>query len=201
MLMLIFLKHREISEQMKRKTTKEILADSFRELAGSKAANKITVQEISENCGYSSATFYRHFRDKYDLMAWDYLSHCKALMKEAAIQEGSWEASVISVCIYLDDQKQYMKNLFEHTGGQDSFIQNMAEINMELLHSEICRISGEGKLDGLEFYIRFFSYGTVQMLWEWLTGEYRGSAEVIAEAIIHALPAPLVPLLRENETK
>lgn len=186
---------------MRRKTTKEIFADSFRELAGSKAANKITVQEISENCGYSSATFYRHFKDKYDLMAWDYLSHCKDLMKESASQEGSWEASVINGCIYLDGQKKYMKNLFEHTVGQDSFIRNMAEINMELLHGEICRRNGEKEIEALEFYIRFFSYGTVQMLWEWITGECRGSAEAIAEKIIQALPVPLVPYLRKNETK
>ena len=42
---------------MKRKTTKEILAESFRELAADRAIDKITVQEIVSNCAYSSATF------------------------------------------------------------------------------------------------------------------------------------------------
>ena len=36
---------------MKRKTAKEILADSFRELAEKKPVDKITVPEIVENCG------------------------------------------------------------------------------------------------------------------------------------------------------
>ncbi len=44
---------------MKRKTAREILAESFRELAGSKPVDKITVPEIVENCGYSKTTFYR----------------------------------------------------------------------------------------------------------------------------------------------
>ncbi len=48
---------------MKRKTTKEILAESFRELAENHPVNKITIQEIVDNCGFSPATFYRHFRD------------------------------------------------------------------------------------------------------------------------------------------
>jgi len=34
---------------MKRKTTKEILAESFRELAESKSVDRITVQEIVDN--------------------------------------------------------------------------------------------------------------------------------------------------------
>ena len=49
---------------MKRKTAKELLAESFRELAEQKSVDKITVREIAENCGYSPATFYRQFRDK-----------------------------------------------------------------------------------------------------------------------------------------
>lgn len=36
---------------MKRKTTKEILAESFRELAESKTVDRITVQEIAEIYG------------------------------------------------------------------------------------------------------------------------------------------------------
>ncbi len=57
---------------MKRKTAREILAESFRELAGFKPVDKITVPNIIENCGYSKTTFYRLFKDKYDLIAWDY---------------------------------------------------------------------------------------------------------------------------------
>jgi len=57
---------------LKRLTTKEMLVASFRELAGRKNIDKITVRDIAENGGYSTATFYRHFKDKYDLIAWDY---------------------------------------------------------------------------------------------------------------------------------
>ncbi len=53
---------------MKRKTAKEILAESFKELALTRDVEKITIKEITDNCGYSPATFYRQFKDKYDLM-------------------------------------------------------------------------------------------------------------------------------------
>ena len=49
------------SNSMKRKSAKEILADSFRELAERKSIAKITVNDVVRNCGYSPSTFYRQF--------------------------------------------------------------------------------------------------------------------------------------------
>lgn len=50
------------------KTTKEILAESIQELAASKSVEKITIKEITQNCGMTSTTFYNHFSDKYELL-------------------------------------------------------------------------------------------------------------------------------------
>ena len=57
---------------MKRMSTKEILAESFKELAQTKSIDKITIKDITDNCAYSPATFYRNFKDKYDLIAWEH---------------------------------------------------------------------------------------------------------------------------------
>ena len=46
---------------MKRMTTKELLAESFKELTTAKAINKITIANITDNCGMAQTTFYRHF--------------------------------------------------------------------------------------------------------------------------------------------
>lgn len=45
------------------------MGESVRELAAQRSLDKITVKEIAQNCGVTSATFYNHFRDKYDLIA------------------------------------------------------------------------------------------------------------------------------------
>ncbi len=75
---------------MKRKTTKEILAESFREVAEHKSIDKITVRDITENCGYFPATFYRQFKDKYDLIAWDYTWELKAILSRASGSKTEW---------------------------------------------------------------------------------------------------------------
>lgn len=68
---------------MKRKSAKELLADSFRELAESRSIDKITVPDIVSNCGYSTATFFRQFKDKYDLIAWDYTRDLERILSRA----------------------------------------------------------------------------------------------------------------------
>ena len=57
---------------MKRRTSKEILAESFRVVAERKNIDRITIRDITENCGYSRGVFYNYFTDKYDLIDWIY---------------------------------------------------------------------------------------------------------------------------------
>ncbi len=124
---------------MKRKTTKEILAESFRELSKKKSVEKITIQEIVDNCDFSPATFYRHFRDKYDLMAWDYTHDTSAIMKQIDDKEYFWEQTLTDAAEYYDTHREYLKNLLTNTSGYNAFVRNMAEINVELLKNEVAR--------------------------------------------------------------
>lgn len=70
---------------MKRKTAREILAQSLRELAKTRPIDAITVRDITENCGYSTATFYRQFKDKYDLIAWEHAQRVANIMAKIGV--------------------------------------------------------------------------------------------------------------------
>ncbi|HRR77463.1 MAG TPA: TetR family transcriptional regulator [Ruminococcus sp.] len=65
---------------MKRRTTKELLAESFLELVQTKRIDKITITDITNNCGMSQPTFYNHFKDKYDMIVWIYTNHVREIM-------------------------------------------------------------------------------------------------------------------------
>lgn len=118
---------------MKRKTAKEMLAESFRELAEKKAVDKITVQDIIENCGYSKTTFYRSFKDKYDLMAWDYIKSHKQIMDQTENADYEWKRTLMEGSMLFQEQKEYLKNLLLHTGGLDSFSRYMKQVHFESL--------------------------------------------------------------------
>ena len=181
---------------VERKTTKQLLAESFKELAETRPVNKITIQEIAGNCGYSPATFYRHFNDKFDLIVWDYTSGCRKMMSRIGKDGVTWECSVLSGCQYLFEHKKYLKNLLLNTNGHDSFIRYMSLTNMELLTDEIKRkAGGEGTVQELLPLIKIYSYGTACLAAEYLTGEDMIQPGQLSRMMIRGLPEPLIPWL------
>lgn len=54
--------------------TKRALAASLKKLLAEKALDRITVTDLTEDCGVNRQTFYYHFRDIYDLVEWIYTS-------------------------------------------------------------------------------------------------------------------------------
>ena len=52
------------------KLTKRALAASLKKLLAQKPLSKITIADITEDCGMNRMTFYYHFQDIYDLIDW-----------------------------------------------------------------------------------------------------------------------------------
>lgn len=51
-------------------TTKQILEESLKKLLLKKPLDKITIQDLTSDCGISRMAFYYHFKDIYDLVEW-----------------------------------------------------------------------------------------------------------------------------------
>ena len=49
---------------------KEQMAASLKKLMTRKNLGRITIQELADDCGINRYTFYYHFQDIYDLLAW-----------------------------------------------------------------------------------------------------------------------------------
>lgn len=50
--------------------TKRALEASLKNLLLKKPLSKITINDITEDCGINRMTFYYHFKDIYDLVEW-----------------------------------------------------------------------------------------------------------------------------------
>jgi len=176
---------------VKRKTAKEILAESFRELARNKNIDKITIQDIVDNCGYSPATFYRSFKDKYDLIAWE---HTRGVAKIVGrIDEShTWKQVMFDAAEWYHAEKEYLANLFQHTSGHDSFIRYMTEISFDAVKNTILASGNKEKLTRQEErYVRTYCLGTVNLTCEWILGMHDAKPEEIADIYINSLPVPL----------
>ena len=181
---------------MKRLTAREILAQSFREIAESKAIDKITVKDIVTNCGYSQATFYRQFRDKHDLIAWDYAQSVAGIMQKIGHDGYTWRQTLTDGVSSFAEHRDYLTNLLKHTTGADSFVRYMAEINFDALQQHVKEVSGTEELpEATMMLIRLYCLGTVNLTCEWILGKYHATPAELDAIFLNALPQPLHPYL------
>ena len=58
-------------------TTKLALEAALKKELLMKSLDKITINELAEDCGISRMAFYYHFKDIYDLVEWVCVEHCR----------------------------------------------------------------------------------------------------------------------------
>lgn len=175
-----------------RPTTKELLAASLRELSARKPVDKITVREIAQNCGFTAKTFYNHFRDKYDLIEWIYASFAGEVMDRIGSGGYEWRDSLADGLNYFLENREFLRNLVEHTGGQDSFLNYVARFNVKILSDHLRRTQHWEELPpDVEIFVKVYCYGTVCMFIELLTNPLPMPAVEFVGLIEKSLPEPL----------
>ena len=61
--------------------TKHALAESLKKLLLKKPLNKITINDLTTDCGISRMAFYYHFKDIYDLVEWACLEESRKALQ------------------------------------------------------------------------------------------------------------------------
>ena len=100
---------------VKRMTTKDFLFESFKELAKEKQLDDISINDIVENSQISRATFYRYFRDKFDLME-QYYQH-----EIEMIADDFYESDNLKKC------RKTLMNLFLKIWSCSKILENMKD--------------------------------------------------------------------------
>jgi len=62
---------------------KSQMAEALKKLMAQKSLQKITIQEIADGCGMNRYTFYYHFKDIYDLLAWMFQEQALSLIQKS----------------------------------------------------------------------------------------------------------------------
>ncbi len=178
-----------------RQSTKELLAESLKELSQFKAVDKITIKELTKNCGLTPPTFYNHFRDKYELMAWIYNQKVEAAMKNFGVTN-SFE-DVICKCmeIVLEDENFYT-NLLKNAVGQNSFRYATNDYAIKLLEDWIkARYNFDELTPEIYFCIKFYMRAASEFIKDWALSRWDCSPREMAKFFVEAMPEPLKPLL------
>lgn len=181
---------------IRRKTTKELLGESIHELARTKSVDRITVREITDNCGMSPATFYRYFHDKYELIAWIYNYQMEDIFLDFCEGAEGWSQTILDMIAILDSDRGFYENAMKNTAGPNSFFQSTRERSIELL-TEAIRAHADGEVDEeLLFDVKFYLRGISHSIADWYMNDLPCSAEALAQCLVRAMPERLKPYLK-----
>ena len=174
--------------ERKRELTKNLLAESFKELLIKGSFDKITIKMITDQAGVIRPTFYNYFQDKYEVMEWlletEVFRHAREMMEDG-----------------MEKDRIYYQKAFEVT-GQNGFEEILEKKIRQLIEELVSRhkIKIE-KLQGIKdkkIFLEFHTITVVNGLKYWLTSrEVHLTADEAMEYYLFLMSHPILELLEK----
>ena len=92
-------------------TTKRALEDSLKKLLLSKPLDKITINDLTTDCGISRMTFYYHFQDIPSLLE-EIIVEMTAKVIETLPEESTFEEKVTAALEEIDSNKRMIYHIY-----------------------------------------------------------------------------------------
>ncbi len=160
--------------------TKNALAESLIQICQHKKFEKISIADMTKECGLNRQTFYYHFTDKYDLLEWIYQNQAFRFLVEETTLE-NWDQHILEMLAEMRKNSNFYRNTV--SAYPQVLTRSFSKITQTLFQELFVRIDTENRISQSDrnFYCRFFSYGCSGVLTEWILNGFKDSPDVIAQ--------------------
>ena len=149
-------------------TTKQALEASLKKVMLQKPLDKITISDITSDCGISRMAFYYHFKDIYDLVEWSCLEDAKRALQGKKTYD-TWQEGILQIFEAVLENKPFILNAY-HSVSREQIENYLFMLTHNLLMGVV-----EEKSKGLEvteeeksFIADFYKYGFVGVMLDWI---------------------------------
>ena len=173
--------------------TKYIFAQAIKDLIKVVPLDKIAVTDIVTRSGMTRQTFYRYFKDKYDLVNWYFeklvLQSFRQMGNGCSLQEALQLQFAFSNSVHSFFKEAFKSNDYNNLVNYDfnciyEFYKGIIEKNLN--HSVD---------DDLDFLLKMYCKGSIDMTVDWVLNDMLISIEKIVSLLIEALPKRLEPFI------
>ncbi len=161
--------------------TKRALEDSLKHLLLKKPLNKITINDITEDCGINRMTFYYHFKDIYDLVEWSCLEDAQRALDGKKTYE-SWQQGFVQIFKAVQENKPFIMNVYRCV-SREQVERYLTPLTDQLLMGVIDELS-RGMVvreEDKAFIARVYSYAFVGLMLDWIRDDMRADPETLVE--------------------
>lgn len=178
-------------------TVKDRLAEAMKVCMKRAPLEKITVGEVVRECGITRQTFYRNFRDKYDLVNWYFdrilLESFEHMGEGRTIYEG-----LVNKFKYIEQERLFFRVAFKND-DQNNLRDHDFHLILQFYADKIEGKTGQPMDEHLKFLLEMYCQGSIYMTTQWVLGQIAGTPEQMAHRLVQAMPAALEQVFRDLE--
>lgn len=163
------------------KITKNALSASLKKLLLQKPFDKITVTDITEDCGLNRMTFYYHFQDIYDLLEWTCQEDARNYLKNKKTYD-TWQEGYLNIFYGALENKEFILNVY-HSVRREYIEQYLDRVVSDLLLGVVeeraanMTVREKDKL----FIAKFYQFSFVGTMLKWIDTGMKEKPEYIVE--------------------
>ena len=168
---------------MPNNSTKLALEASLKNLLLKKPVDKITITDLTNDCGITRMAFYYHFKDIYDLVEWScYEDASKALHGKKTYE--TWQEGLMQIFEAVMENKPFIMNVY-HCVDRAQVEKYLTPLTDELLMGVIEEKSRgvQVRSEDKEFIARIFSYCFIGMMLDWIRDDMKEQPEIIVDKL------------------
>ena len=148
--------------------TKRALEASLKHLLLQKPLDKITIGDITEDCGINRMTFYYHFKDIYDLIEWSLLEDAKKALEGQRTYD-TWQQGFLQIFEMVLDNKPFITNVY-HSVSREQVELYLYRLTYDLLFGVVEEQSAgmSVRAEDKQFIADFYKYAFVGIMLDWV---------------------------------
>ena len=176
--------------------TKRALEQSLKNLLLKKPLTKITISDITEDCGINLMTFYYHFKDIYDLVEWACLEDAKRALDEKKTYD-TWQQGLLQIFEAVQENKPFILNVYRcvHREQVEKYLQPLVDqLMLDVIQEESASmmIREEDK----QFIAKIYAYIFIGVMLDWIKDDMREAPQEIVARLVKLLRGSVTAALR-----
>ena len=176
--------------------TKRALEASLKNLLLQKPLSKITISDITEDCGINRMTFYYHFKDIYDLVEWACLEDAKRALDEKKTYD-TWQQGLLQIFEAVQENKPFILNVYRcvHREQVEKYLQPLVDqLMLDVIQEESASmmIREEDK----QFIAKIYAYIFIGVMLDWIKDDMREAPQEIVARLVKLLRGSVTAALR-----
>lgn len=180
--------------------TKRALEASLKKLLLQKPLDKITINDIAEDCGINRMTFYYHFKDIYDLIEWSCVEDARRALEGKKTYD-TWQQGFIQIFHAVRENKVFVMNVYRCV-SREQVEKYLVPLTDQLIMGVIAERSAGMTVreEDKQFIAQVHSYSFVGLMLDWIKDDMRAEPELLVNKLALVIQGSISAALERFRT-